>query len=187
MSAKLSKDAAAARDTQILEAARWCFLNFGFSKTSLEDIARRAGISRSLLYRSFKDKEHLFVRVFEDLLMSGLPEARRAAEAPGSRAERLAGVCQAVLLRPWVEMAAAPMASEFQDVCSRLSPDVAAQQRTDVLRCIDAILGDALASRVFLMALEGQLGDRPPADELRKRVAVLVERFAGPLAADGQP
>ncbi|MER1967237.1 helix-turn-helix domain-containing protein [Castellaniella sp. GW247-6E4] len=186
MSAKLSKNAAAARYAQIIEAARWCFLNFGFSKTSLEDIARRAGISRSLLYRSFKDKEHLFVCVFEDLLMSGLPAARLAAGMPGSRAERLLGVCQAVLLEPWVEMATAPMANEFQDVCSRLSPDVAAQQRADVLQCVNLILEDAPASQVFLMALEGLLGDRPPADELRKRVAVLIERFAGPPAG-GRP
>uniref|UniRef100_UPI00334274F8 TetR/AcrR family transcriptional regulator n=1 Tax=Castellaniella defragrans TaxID=75697 RepID=UPI00334274F8 len=180
MSPKLSKDAAAARYAQILDAARWCFLNFGFSKTSLEDIARRAGISRSLLYRSFKDKEHLFVCVFEDLLGSGLPEARCAAEMPGARAERLFRVCQAVLLKPWVEMADAPMASEFQDVCSRLSPGVAEQQRADVLACVCGILRDPLASRVFLMALEGLLSDRPSAADLHERVAVLVDRFAGP-------
>ena len=178
MSATLSKDASAARHAQILEAARWCFLNFGFSKTSLEDIARRAGISRSLLYRSFKDKEHLFVCVFEDLLMSGMPAARAAAEGRGSRAERLLGVCQAVLLRPWAEMADAPMAREFRDACSRLSPEVAAQQRGEILQCVDDILEDTFAAQVFLVALEGFLADQPSADELGRRVAVLVERFA---------
>ncbi len=35
----------------VLQAARWCFLNFGFAKTSLDDIGKRAGISRTLLYR----------------------------------------------------------------------------------------------------------------------------------------
>ncbi|MDC6257101.1 helix-turn-helix domain containing protein [Ralstonia solanacearum] len=53
----MTREAAVARREGILQAARWCFLNFGFSKTSLDDIAKRANISRTLLYKSFRDKE----------------------------------------------------------------------------------------------------------------------------------
>ncbi|MGH9813031.1 MAG: TetR family transcriptional regulator [Candidatus Acidiferrales bacterium] len=45
----MTDDEAAARRARILTAARWCFLNFGFAKTAFEDIARRAGLSRTLL------------------------------------------------------------------------------------------------------------------------------------------
>src|SRR5262245_9791107 len=53
MPATLTDDEAAARRTKILSAARWCFLNFGFAKTAFEDIAKRAKLSRTLLYRIF--------------------------------------------------------------------------------------------------------------------------------------
>ena len=43
----MTDDAAAVRRARILTAARWCFLNFGFSKTAFEDIAKRANLSRT--------------------------------------------------------------------------------------------------------------------------------------------
>ncbi len=50
-----------------MAAARWCFLHFGYEKTSLEDIAKRAAISRPLLYLTFKNKEQIFGAVFEEV------------------------------------------------------------------------------------------------------------------------
>ena len=55
MPATMTEDETAVRRARILAAARWCFLNFGFAKTSLEDIAKRSNLSRTLLYRVFKD------------------------------------------------------------------------------------------------------------------------------------
>lgn len=48
----MTKDEAETRRCGVLNAARLCFLNFGFQKSSLDDIAKRAGISRTLLYRT---------------------------------------------------------------------------------------------------------------------------------------
>jgi AcrR family transcriptional regulator len=92
--AKPNEDAAAARRSRVLEAARWCFLDFGFSKTSLEDVAKRADISRTLLYRIFRDKEDLFTAVFAHWLVARHPEAQRAVADPGSSYERLLEVCR---------------------------------------------------------------------------------------------
>lgn len=41
----------------ILQAAHELFLTFGLRKTSIEDIARKAGIGRPTLYRRFADKD----------------------------------------------------------------------------------------------------------------------------------
>ncbi len=109
----MKDDEAAARRAKVLLAARWCFLNFGFAKTSFEDIAKRANLSRTLLYRIFKDKEDIFRAVFEDWLVSRHPAARQAATAPGSAYERLIAVCRLVALDPWAEMVSAPMGREF--------------------------------------------------------------------------
>ena len=76
----MTDDEAAVRRARILTAARWCFLNFGFAKTALEDIAKRANLSRTLLYRIFKDKEEIYQAVFVDWLVSRRPAAKLAAK-----------------------------------------------------------------------------------------------------------
>lgn len=47
-----------ARD-DILKAAESCFEYFGFRKTTVDDIAKSAGISRTTVYRFFKDRDAL--------------------------------------------------------------------------------------------------------------------------------
>jgi AcrR family transcriptional regulator len=42
-----------------LAAADGCFQRFGIAKTTMEDVARAAGISRATLYRYFADRESL--------------------------------------------------------------------------------------------------------------------------------
>src|SRR5262245_66402576 len=112
MTNKLTQEEEEARRLKILTAARWCFLNFGFSKTSLDDIAKRANISRTLLYRTFKDKEEIFTAVFAHWLVARHPEAQRAAAGPGSSYERLLDVCRLMVLAPWSYMVAAPTGGE---------------------------------------------------------------------------
>ena len=109
-------------NARILTAACWCFLNFGFAKTAFEDIAKRANLSRTLLYRIFKDKEEIYQAVFVDWLISRHPAAKQAAEGPGRPYERLLSVCRLMALEPWGEMVGAPMGPEFLEVCERIDP-----------------------------------------------------------------
>src|SRR5215813_7980921 len=111
-----------ARRSKILLAARWYFLNFGFAKTSFEDIAKRANLSRTLLYRIFKDKEDIFRAVFIDWLVSRHPAAKEAAAARGSAYERLVSVCRLMAIEPWAEMVGTPMGHEFLEACERIDP-----------------------------------------------------------------
>jgi AcrR family transcriptional regulator len=48
------------RRRQLLDAAVEAFLRFGFKKTSMDDVARAAGVSRQALYLHFANKEALF-------------------------------------------------------------------------------------------------------------------------------
>ncbi len=73
---------------RILEAAEECFARYGFQKTSMEDIAREAGLSRRSVYRHFPDKAALFgevaaarTRIFLDEIM------RRTARLDGLSAQ----------------------------------------------------------------------------------------------------
>ncbi|MFT0531854.1 TetR/AcrR family transcriptional regulator [Castellaniella hirudinis] len=175
---KLDSKTQIERRARVLDAARWCFLNFGFARTTLGDIARRAGISRTLLYHLFKDKEDIFVQVFDEWVLSRVDAALQAAAQPGTRRRRLARVCQALVLDSWSEMADAPMADEFQDVYERLRPKVAWAHREKSLECVERVLEDPAVAQVFLLALEGLFVDRPAKDTLIQRVQILVDHFA---------
>ena len=63
----MARAAAGERKKTIVEAARACFLQFGFAKTALDDIARKARVSRPLIYRTFKNKDEIFAAVFDAL------------------------------------------------------------------------------------------------------------------------
>jgi AcrR family transcriptional regulator len=56
------RDERSTRDV-LLDAAERCFAEYGVPKTTMHDIARRAGLSRPTLYRYFADREAINVEV----------------------------------------------------------------------------------------------------------------------------
>jgi AcrR family transcriptional regulator len=66
-----------ARQAHVLETALTVFLRHGFRKTSMEDIAQAAGISRQGIYLHFKDKDAIFRASIEKSLDDGLQAANR--------------------------------------------------------------------------------------------------------------
>lgn len=59
----------AARRAQLIEAGAAAFLRRGFEKTSMEDVAQAAGVSRLIVYRNFESKEHLYRQILRQLLV----------------------------------------------------------------------------------------------------------------------
>jgi AcrR family transcriptional regulator len=174
-----------ARLAAILGAARWCFLNFGFAKTSLEDIAKRAGISRTLLYRFFKGKDEIFKAVFVDWLVAKHPAAQEAADASGDPYERLLAVSRAMVLEPFSDMVGTPMGSDFIEACGKVAPETDAYHRKVALQCVAKILGDEESAEVFILSLDGLLSDNPKTEELERRMKILAARFTKSLKARG--
>jgi AcrR family transcriptional regulator len=66
---------APARLTHVLETALTVFTRHGFRKTSIEDIAKAAGISRQGIYFHFKNKDELFRASVQKSLADGLRAA----------------------------------------------------------------------------------------------------------------
>ena len=58
-----------ARPQEITEAALAAFAENGYAATRVDDVARRAGVSKGLLYLYFKTKEELFKAVVRSLVM----------------------------------------------------------------------------------------------------------------------
>jgi AcrR family transcriptional regulator len=80
-----------ARRRRLLDAAVATFLRFGFRKTSMEEVARAAHLSRQGLYLHFATKEALFRAALRHGLESGLAGASTRLAEGRSTAEKLVG------------------------------------------------------------------------------------------------
>jgi AcrR family transcriptional regulator len=83
------------RLSAVLDAAIGVFARFGYRKTSMDDVARAAGVSRQGLYLSFANKEELFRRALEHSLSSQLVCAiTELSRAENSLESRLIAACK---------------------------------------------------------------------------------------------
>ncbi len=73
------------RFTTILAAARVVLADKGYEKTVIADIARQAGIVEGTIYRYFKNKRDLLVKVAEIWFGEKLSEDSHLASIPGTR------------------------------------------------------------------------------------------------------
>jgi AcrR family transcriptional regulator len=64
-----------ARPQELLAAALDLFVEHGYAATRLEDVARRAGVSKGTLYLYFTNKEELFKAVVRENIVPALGEA----------------------------------------------------------------------------------------------------------------
>ena len=84
---------------RILDAAAQCFAASGFSKTTVEEIAAGAGVSKALVYHHFRGKD----AVFEELLERTLSDWARVGQidehlpTDGSITAAIAGMVRASL------------------------------------------------------------------------------------------
>ena len=64
-----------ARPQELLAAALDLFVERGFAATRLEDVARRAGVSKGTLYLYYANKEELFKAVVRDSIVPAIGDA----------------------------------------------------------------------------------------------------------------
>ena len=96
-----------ARPQELLAAAIDLFVERGFASTRLEDVAKRAGVSKGTLYLYFENKEELFKAVVREAILPSLGEAElTVAEFAGSSADLLG-----VVMHGWWEHVGATKAS----------------------------------------------------------------------------
>jgi TetR/AcrR family transcriptional regulator, acrAB operon repressor len=95
MARKTKAEAQATRDS-LIDAAEQLFQRQGVSRTSLQDIAEAAGVTRGAVYWHFEDKSALFNAMMERVR---LPMEEVPADAPQRDAQALARL-RGLLLRP---------------------------------------------------------------------------------------
>nr|WP_314541781.1 TetR/AcrR family transcriptional regulator [uncultured Massilia sp.] len=79
-----------ARPQELLEAALDLFVERGYAATRLEDVARRAGVSKGTLYLYYENKEELFKAVVRSSIVPVIDDAEvSVAEYDGHSADLL--------------------------------------------------------------------------------------------------
>ncbi len=87
-----SSDPEELRTKRLLDAGLAAFMRYGYRKTSMEEVARAAGLSRQGLYLHFATKEELFRAVVRHYLVTGLEGVHaRVSDHAGSIEARLVG------------------------------------------------------------------------------------------------
>jgi AcrR family transcriptional regulator len=95
----------AARPKEILDAALEMLVARGYAATKLEDIARRAGVSKGTMYLYFRNKESLFRAVVAE---AALPAVERGEALAASFRGTSAELLRAILLDWWEAIHASP-------------------------------------------------------------------------------
>ncbi|WP_109481601.1 TetR/AcrR family transcriptional regulator [Paraburkholderia sp. C35] len=86
---RLTRCESQARLRAVVESAKKRFLSDGFRETSLDDIARDAGVAKKTLYGHFGSKEQLFSAILQMLGRTWQEELRRIVTSGGEPVEVL--------------------------------------------------------------------------------------------------
>ncbi len=170
----------------ILNAAYACFTRHGVRRTTMDDIAREAGMSRPAVYQYVRNKEDAFRRLAERLLTGALAGANDAVAGPGDLTERLTEAMTVKLrlaLKVWHDSPA--HAAELLGDNARSSADLIESYDVamlDILAgAVDAPGGRELAELLLALTrgIEADLSDPDaPVRRLRHGVALLVAGFS---------
>jgi AcrR family transcriptional regulator len=186
----------------IFDAALELFGRYGYRRTSIDDIARAAGVAKGTVYLYVENKEALFRTLAQGLLDGVLADARAAAGGRGDVAARLFAILDAKFGFFHDLLRRSPHASELLDSTSRLCADVFAAGDAAYLGVVTKVVADAVRRRelaprrhrlgaedVARLLLAGAHGiDADPArllssDEHRKRLDALVRVVVDGLRA----
>lgn len=155
---------------RIVQVAERVFLRFGFSRISMDDLARELGMSKKTLYAHFLSKDALVVSMLEYRTGTIERDLRAVVESSKSFAEKFRDLAQLIQAR------AAEVGPVFLDDIRRFSPagfEVIERFRA---RVIPLFLGRLLDEGVR----EGLIDDRIPRPLLIRMVVLSIQGIVRP-------
>ncbi len=158
----------------ILEAALSVFLTYGFKKTSMDDIARQADMSRPALYQLFKNKTDIFRALSQDLMANALLATRQAFELDADFRDQLFASIDNSILELHKFCDASPHGMELIGVNQEIARDIehawkikmidtiaagidkaAAVGKVDLSRFSNTDIGSQSVARIVMHGMEG--------------------------------
>ncbi|WP_306117176.1 MULTISPECIES: TetR/AcrR family transcriptional regulator [unclassified Roseitalea] len=183
----------------ILKAALEVFVTYGFRKTSMDDIARAAGMSRPALYQVFRNKSEIFRALAGELMGGATANAEAAFEREGSFRDRLLGAIDCSILRMHRFVEDTPHGVELIGINEEIAADIAEKWEATMAAAItraveqaarrgevslDRFGADATTiGRIFVLALAGLKREVQHGRPVEPHVQALVDFFADALEA----
>ncbi len=194
----------AERISQLLAAAATCFARRGFHRTTMDEIAREAGVSAGLIYRHFASKDQLIVAIVEQhraeqlariavaatqpilaAALDALADADLAAGASRTDGLLFAEVIAEALRNPEIEHVVRTGDDAVRVALAEML--AAAQERSEIDRARDPLLTAelllALGEGTFLRVAFASPEERAHLTRLREGLRAAYRQLAGLPAA----
>lgn len=150
---------AESRRAGILDAALRVFGQYGYRRTSMDDIAREAGIGKGTIYLSFTGKDEVFQALSQTLAERMLTGAEAAKRGSGTTADKLAAM-SAAWFGTYVETIwRSPHAAELMDAKHRLVADLIARAASRYKQLVRDVLAEAADSGELKLEAAGLTAD----------------------------
>jgi AcrR family transcriptional regulator len=112
------------REAVILDAAFRAFTQYGFARTTMDDIAREADVSRPALYLHFRNKKEIY-RAFATAMTTAMTrDLALMLEKQGAPADILWQAFDAAVIGPMAAFIATKHGSELLDMKNDLAADI---------------------------------------------------------------
>lgn len=152
-------------DRALLDATRACVLDVGFRRTTLTDVARRAGVSRMTLYRRFADVRSLVTDLMTREFAELLANATHGLPASGRHRDRLVAKATASVAALWSN----PLMARVLDV----DPELLLPYVVDRVGATQRLIEPALRADVEAGQADGSVRPGDPAVLTRALYLVL--------------
>lgn len=169
------------RRGEVLDATYECLTRYGVRRTTMEDIASVAGMSRAAVYQYVRNKDDAFRGLAIRLHDEALSEAQAAAAGEGAPEQRIRGVLNAKLQLVLGMLTDSPHTAELLDEKGRLFGDICTQFTADIAKLLTALFLEAGISTMrprqaadICVALVVGLESRPDAAQLLQPAADAV-------------
>ena len=180
-----AQDRAAEKRRRILAAARLLMLRDGLRGTTMEAIAREAGIAKPTLYAQFADKEAVFAGILDELTDALVAGFDAGMAGPGGVAQRIGAAMAGKYGAIANAIEGSPFAEELYATHSRVSTrfrELDARMNTEIVAALKAagVAEPTELNRLIQAACYGVARKMIDEASVRAAIPVLCERLIGP-------
>ncbi|SUA79861.1 transcriptional regulator BetI [Nocardia otitidiscaviarum] len=128
---------------EVLDATYECLGRYGVKRTTVDDIARTMGVSRSAVYQYVRGKDDAVRQLAQRLHARALTRAQVAAESDAAAAQRIRGVLAAKLDLVLRLIEDSPHATELIDEKARLFGDICVDYTAELRALLVRLFAEA--------------------------------------------
>jgi len=168
------------KKTQILKAAMRVVTAYGFKRTSMEDIAQEAGVSRPAIYQLFRNKDDVFLSCIDMVIEDAFAVAEVAIKGVTGTKAQVTAYLIAYMEFYHRLLVTGPHGRELLDLNSRLGAGETMDAQVRFVAEINRMMGcakDAEKGQILTLAASGIKYQTPDTVTLTARLATLVDRF----------